>query len=141
MYRPSALSLANTLADLPFSATRLFIYDVIVYFMAGLRTDAAAFFTFQLIVSIASRILANWQLIRFKTYTAYLSMQGFFRTFGLLCRTFDAAFRSATFFVPNMILYVGYMIPVFKMKRWLFWIVCVFRLRYCQATEAFVVLH
>ena len=50
-------------------------------------------------------------------------MQGFFRTFGLMCTNFDVAFRLATFFVPIMIVYTGYMIPVFEMKRWLFWIV------------------
>lgn len=50
-------------------------------------------------------------------------MQGFFRTFGLMFSSFDAAFRIAAFFVPNMIQYVGYMIPVDRMKRWLFWIV------------------
>ena len=50
-------------------------------------------------------------------------MQGFFRSFGLLCSNFDSAFRLATFFVPNMIQYIGYMIPVSQMKRWLFWIV------------------
>lgn len=52
-------------------------------------------------------------------------MQGFFRTFGLMCRNFDFAFRLAVFFVPNMIVYTGYMIPVFQMKRWLFWIVSI----------------
>ena len=50
-------------------------------------------------------------------------MQGFFRTFGIICTNFDSAFRLATFFIPNMIQYGGYMIPVFQMKRWLFWIV------------------
>ena len=50
-------------------------------------------------------------------------MQGFFRTFGIMCTNFDSAFRLATFFIPNMIQYAGYMIPVFQMKRWLFWIV------------------
>lgn len=58
-------------------------------------------------------------------YTAFLSMQGFFRTFGIMCTNFDSAFRLATFFIPNMIQYAGYMIPVFQMKRWLFWIVSI----------------
>lgn len=40
-----------------------------------------------------------------------------------MCTNFDSAFRLATFFIPNMIQYAGYMIPVFQMKRWLFWIV------------------
>ncbi len=30
-YRPGAVALANTLADIPFSATRIFVYNVIVY--------------------------------------------------------------------------------------------------------------
>lgn len=50
-------------------------------------------------------------------------MQGFFRTFGLMFSSFHSAFRVCAFFVPNMIQYVGYMIPVTQMKRWLFWIV------------------
>ena len=59
---------------------------------------------------------------------AFLTMQGFFRTFGIICTNFDSAFRLATFFIPNMILYAGYMIPVSEMKRWLFWIVSAIRL-------------
>lgn len=47
-----------------------------------------------------------------------------------MCSNFDVAFRLATFFVPNMIVYTGYMIPVSQMKRWLFWIV-----RFSSQTE------
>lgn len=104
-YRPAAVALSNTLADLPFSATRVFVFNVIVYFMSHLARSAGGFFTFHLF-----------------TYVAYLAMQGFFRTMGLFCTNFDSAFRIATFFVPNMISYAGYIIPVFDMKRWLFWI-------------------
>lgn len=104
-YRPAAIALANFFADLPFSATRVFIFNVIVYFMPHLSWTAGGFFTFHLF-----------------TYLAYLAMQGFFRTMGLLCTNFDSAFRIATFFVPNMISYCGYIIPIFDMKRWLFWI-------------------
>ncbi|EJC98670.1 uncharacterized protein FOMMEDRAFT_170902 [Fomitiporia mediterranea MF3/22] len=104
-YRPAAVALSNTLADLPFSASRIFVFNVIVYFMPHLSWTAGGFFTFHLF-----------------TYLAYLAMQGFFRTMGLLCVNFDSAFRIATFFVPNMISYAGYIIPIFDMKRWLFWI-------------------
>ncbi|KAI0031252.1 ABC-2 type transporter-domain-containing protein [Vararia minispora EC-137] len=116
LYRPSALSLANTLADLPFSAVRLFIYDVIVYFMAGLVYNAGAFWTFHLI-----------------NYLAFLSMQGFFRVFGQLCSNFDQAFRLGSFFVPNIIFYVGYMVPIQKMKRWLFWIFYIDPMQYAYS--------
>jgi len=75
--------------------------------MSHLARSAGGFFTFHLF-----------------TYAAFLAMQGFFRTLGLLCTNFDSAFRVATMFVPNMISYAGYIIPSFAMKRWLFWIVC-----------------
>ncbi|THH33132.1 hypothetical protein EUX98_g1017 [Antrodiella citrinella] len=104
-YRPAAIAIANTVADIPFSAVRILIYDIIIYFMAHLSRSAGGFFTYHLF-----------------TYLGFLTMQGFFRTFGLMCQSFDFAFRLATFFVPNMIVYIGYMIPVFQMKRWLFWI-------------------
>ncbi|KAF8899244.1 ABC-transporter [Infundibulicybe gibba] len=105
MYRSSATALANTLSDVPFSAVRILVFNIIVYFMSGLHPSAGAFWTFHLI-----------------NYTAYLVMQGFFRTFGLMCHDFHSAFRLAVFFIPNFVEYAGYMIPVASMKRWLFWI-------------------
>jgi ATP-binding cassette subfamily G (WHITE) protein 2 (SNQ2) len=105
-YRPAALVFANFFADIPFSAVRVFIFDVIVYFMPGLARSAGGFFTFHMFV-----------------YLTFVAMQGLFRTFGLLCTSFDGAFRLATIFLPNVVQYAGYMIPTFQMKRWLFWIV------------------
>ncbi|KAF9270866.1 hypothetical protein L218DRAFT_889741 [Marasmius fiardii PR-910] len=105
MYRPSAVAIANTLADIPFSALRVLLFNICVYFMSGLTRSAGAFFTFHLF-----------------TYLAFLVMQGFFRTFGMFCVNFDSAFRLATFFIPNFIQYSGYTLPVGSMKRWLFWI-------------------
>ncbi|KAI0347995.1 ABC-transporter [Trametopsis cervina] len=104
-YRPSATVIANTVADMPFSFVRITIYNIIIYFMAGLARNGGAFFT--------------WELF---SYVAFLAMQGFFRTFGLMCTNFDGAFRLSVFFVPNMVQYIGYTIPVQQMKRWLFWI-------------------
>ncbi|RDB26527.1 ABC transporter G family member 11 [Hypsizygus marmoreus] len=105
LYRPSAIALANTISDLPFSASRIVLFNIIVYFLSGLHLSAGGFWTFHLF-----------------NYIAYLGMQGFFRTFGLVCSNFDAAFRLAVFFIPNLVQYVGYFIPVDSMKRWLFWI-------------------
>ncbi|TFK26768.1 ABC-transporter [Coprinopsis marcescibilis] len=105
MYRASAISLANLLADMPFSASRVLMYNIIVYFMAGLHRSAGAFFTFHLF-----------------NYLAFLAIQGLFRTLGLLCFDFNAAFRLAVFFFPNFVQYCGYLIPILEMKRWLFWI-------------------
>ncbi|KAJ7269337.1 ABC-2 type transporter-domain-containing protein [Mycena haematopus] len=105
MYRPSAVAVANTVADIPFSAARVLLFNIPVYFMANLNRTAGGFWTFHLF-----------------NYVAYLTMQGFFRTFGVLCTNFHVAFRLSVFFIPNFIEYTGYIIPVIKMKRWLFWI-------------------
>ena len=105
-YRPCAIQIANTLADIPFSASRVLIYDIIIYFMSHLDRSAGGFFSFHLF-----------------NYTAFLTMQGFFRLIGLFCSDFNVAFRVAVFFFPNLVIYTGYMIPVDQMKRWLFWIV------------------
>jgi len=105
LYRPSATGLAVTLAGIPFSAVKVFVFNLIVYFLAGLHRSAGGFFTFHLF-----------------SYMSYLSIQGLFRTFGLICFNFESAFRLASFIMPNFILYLGYMIPLQKMKRWLFWI-------------------
>ncbi len=107
-YRPSATVIANTLADMPFSFVRMTIYNVIIYFMSNLNRNGGAFMV--------------WELF---TCLAFLTMQGFFRTFGLMCSSFDTAFRLSMFCLPNIIQYIGYMIPVQQMKRWLFWIVSI----------------
>jgi ATP-binding cassette subfamily G (WHITE) protein 2 (SNQ2) len=121
-YRPSAHALGKTLADIPFSASRIIIFNIIVYFLTGLHRSAGAFWTFHLFV-----------------YTTFIALQGLFRTFGLVCFSFESAFRLVAVVIPNLyvypsyiwganfmfcsIIYMGYMIPVQSMKRWLFWIV------------------
>jgi ABC-type multidrug transport system ATPase subunit len=104
-YRPAAVQIANTLADMPFSATRILIYDIVIYFMSHLARSAGGFFTFHLV-----------------NYVAFLAMQGFFRTIGLFCSNYHTAIRVAVAIFPNLALYAGYMIPINQMRRWLFWV-------------------
>jgi ATP-binding cassette subfamily G (WHITE) protein 2 (SNQ2) len=59
MYSRTAFPIANSLSDLPFSAVRIFVCNIIVYFMTGLHRPAGVFWTFYLI-----------------SYINYLSMQG-----------------------------------------------------------------
>jgi ABC-type multidrug transport system permease subunit len=105
-YRPAAYQIANALADIPFSASRILIYDIIIYFMTHLRRSPGGFFSFHFI-----------------NYIAFLTMQGFFRTIGLFFSNYHTAYRVAVFIFPLLVLYAGYMIPINQMKRWLFWIV------------------
>lgn len=88
LYRPSAYSLANMLADIPFSAARIFIFNIVVYFLTGLHRSAGAFWTFHLFV-----------------YTTFITLQGLFRTFGLICFSFESAFRLVAVVVPNLFVF------------------------------------
>ena len=106
MYRRAAYPIANMLADLPFSATRVFIYNVVIYFMTHLHRSAGGFWTYHLIV-----------------YLTFLAMQAFFRAFGLIFHDFDTAFRISVIFFLHILQYAGVWVPLAAMKRWLFWIV------------------
>ncbi|GAA5979902.1 hypothetical protein JCM11641_007581 [Rhodosporidiobolus odoratus] len=104
-YRPSAMTIAATLADAPNNLLQILIFCIIGYFMGGLYPSAGAFFSFYLIVA-----------------SGFLSLAGFFRLLGTLCQNYDQASRLASFIVTIMILYSGYLIPIFSQKRWLFWL-------------------
>jgi len=106
MYRRAAYPIANMLADLPFSATRVFVYNVVIYFMTHLHRSAGGFWTYHLMV-----------------YLTFLAMQAFFRAFGLIFHDFDTAFRISVIFFLHILQYAGVWVPLAAMKRWLFWIV------------------
>jgi len=109
MYRRAAYPIANMLADIPFSATRIFIYNVIIYFMTGLNLSGRGFWTYHLVV-----------------YLIFLVMQAFFRAFGLVFHDFDTAFRISVVFFMHILQYAGVWVPFTAMKRWLLWIVSCF---------------
>jgi len=109
MYRRAAYPIANMLADIPFSATRVFIYNVVIYFMTRLDRSAGGFWTYHLIV-----------------YLTFLAMQAFFRAFGLVFHDFNTAFRISVIFFLHILQYAGVWVPLAAMKRWLFWIVSYF---------------
>ncbi|CAH7682783.1 pleiotropic drug resistance ABC transporter [Phakopsora pachyrhizi] len=104
-YRPGVLALANSFADIPFSAPKIFVFSIILYFMAGLYSSAGAFFTYYVLV-----------------YSTFLALSAFFRFMGAISFSFDTAARMASILVITMALYSGYMIPEPAMRRWLVWI-------------------
>lgn len=73
--------------------------------MAGLAAGAGGFFTFYAV------ILAG-----------YFALAAFFRLLGTLCSNFDVASRLASILITVMVVFGGYLIPVFSMPRWLFWL-------------------
>ncbi|KAK4686950.1 ATP-binding cassette, subfamily G (WHITE), member 2, PDR, partial [Tremellales sp. Uapishka_1] len=105
MYRPGALAIAQTIADIPFTSSNIFIFSLILYFMGGLHYSGGAFFIYVLMV-----------------FTTYMVMSAFFRCLGVATKSYDVAARLASLLISTMVIYAGYMIPVFAMKRWLFWL-------------------
>lgn len=107
-YRPAAYSVAAVASDVPYNITNIFVFCIILYFMGGLYSSAGAFFMFFLFV-----------------FTTFMVMSTFFRTLGVSTTSYDAAARLASVLISIMVTYTGYMIPLFAMKRWLFWLVSV----------------
>ncbi len=100
-YRPGALAIAQTVADFPINAIKIFCFSLILYFMVGLASNGGAFFTFYLFV-----------------LSSYMVMSAFFRVLGTATQSYDVAARLASVLISFMVVYAGYMIPVFTMKRW-----------------------
>jgi ATP-binding cassette subfamily G (WHITE) protein 2 (SNQ2) len=104
-FRPSAQTVAQILADLPFGLPRSTLFVIIVYFMAGLHRSGAAFFLAWFIVNIA-----------------YYAFRALFALFGIVTRNFYTAARLAAIVMATLVLWAGYVIPQADMHRWLYWI-------------------
>ena len=104
-HRPSALWIAQIVVDLAFSAMRILVFSIIVYFMCGLVLDVGAFFTFVLVI-----------------LTGYLAITLFFRTIACLCPDFDSAIRFAGVTITLFVLTSGYLIQYQSAQVWLRWI-------------------
>lgn len=104
-FRPSALTVAQLFADMPFGIPRSTLFVIIVYFMSGLYRSASAFFLAWFIVNVA-----------------YYGFRALFALFGTVTRNFYTAARLAAIVMSALVLWAGYVIPQASMHRWLFWI-------------------
>ncbi|KAI9765217.1 MAG: ATP-binding cassette transporter snq2 [Geoglossum simile] len=105
MYHPFTDSLSSMFVDWPFKLLKITAFDVIVYFMAGLKKEAGAFFIFLLV-----------------TYITSLAVSGLFRTIGAATKKVEVAMGVAGVCVLAMAIYAGYIIPVPSMHPWFRWI-------------------
>lgn len=104
-YNPAAFCIAQIAADIPILLVQVTVFDLIVYWMAGLRPTAAAFFTY-------------W----FVTYVTTFAMTAFFRMCGAAFPNFDAASKVSGFAINALITFIGYQQPKPDMHPWLVWI-------------------
>ncbi|KAL5461712.1 hypothetical protein PMIN06_002006 [Paraphaeosphaeria minitans] len=104
-YRPSAYAIAQVLIDVPQVLLQVFIFDIVVYFMAGLQRTASQF-----LISL----LFLWIIT--------MTMYSFFRAIGSLVGSLDVATRITGVAIQAMVVYTGYLIPPSKMHPWFSWI-------------------
>lgn len=105
-YRPSAYAIAQTVVDAPLVLVQVLIFDIVVYFMAGLSRTPSQFFI---------SLLFLWMLT--------MNMYSFFRAIGALVRSLDVATRITGVAVQILIVYTGYLIPPQKMHPWFKWLI------------------
>ncbi|KAI1765834.1 ABC-2 type transporter [Hypoxylon sp. FL1150] len=104
-YRPAAYTLAQTLVDVPLVLIQVVLFDVIIYWMAGLSATPSQFFI---------SILILW-LVTMTTYA-------FFRAVSSLFKTLDDATKVTGVAIQIIIVYTGYLIPPSSMHPWFSWL-------------------
>ncbi|KAL8970742.1 MAG: hypothetical protein Q9183_001377 [Haloplaca sp. 2 TL-2023] len=112
-YRPAAYAFAQTVVDLPLVLVQVLLFDVVVYWMAGLARTADQFFISVLILFVLT-----------------LSMYSFFRAVGALVGSLDVATRITGVAIQALIVYTGYLIPPQKMHPWFKWLIWINPVQY-----------
>jgi ATP-binding cassette subfamily G (WHITE) protein 2 (PDR) len=117
---PAAEALAGVISDAPVKMVIAIFFNVILYFLAGLRPTASQFFIFFLFTV----------LVRF-------IMSAMFRTVAAATKTVSQALAIAGVLVLIIVIYTGYTIPRPYMKPWFKWLTWINPLAY--AFEALMV--
>jgi ABC-type multidrug transport system ATPase subunit/ABC-type multidrug transport system permease subunit len=104
-YHPFVDALSSVFADYPFKALNVFLFDVIVYFMVGLKQEAGAFFTFLLVTFFVTTV-----------------MSAMFRTVAAATKQAEQANGIVGVLVLVLSIYTGYVIPTPSMHPWFKWL-------------------
>lgn len=104
-YRPSAYAIAQTVVDVPLVFVQVAIFDVIIYWMAGLSATASQFFISILLL-----------------FTVTITTYSFFRSIAGVFKTLDDATKVTGVFIQILIVYTGYLIPPASMRVWFGWL-------------------
>ena len=91
MYRPSAVTLARVLVDLPVLLPQVIVFSIIMYFMTGLYVTAGRFFIYMLFV-----------------YITTICITALYRAFAALSPTIDDAVRFSGIALNLLVIYTGY---------------------------------
>ncbi|KAH8883702.1 ABC-2 type transporter [Thozetella sp. PMI_491] len=104
-YHPATEAFAGIVADIPVKFAIAVVFNLVLYFMAGLRREANHFFLFFLI-----------------TYLSTFVMGTIFRTIAAATRTVSQAMTFAGIMILALTIYTGFQIAVPQMHVWFSWI-------------------
>ncbi|KAG6029740.1 hypothetical protein E4U41_000287 [Claviceps citrina] len=104
-YHPSAEAAAGIVADVPVKFVTAVAFNVVLYFLAGLRREAGPFFLYFLITFITTFV-----------------MSAIFRTMAAATKTVSQAMTLSGVLVLALVIYTGFAIPVPEMHPWFSWI-------------------
>lgn len=109
MYHPSALVLAQVLADFPILVAQISVFLLPIYFMTHLKRTGAAFFTLWYVVRFARMgldfLLMYLRCRRVIVYVTTLAITAFFRMIGFSFSTFEGASGVSGIALGLLILY------------------------------------
>ncbi|KAM0600644.1 hypothetical protein ACHAPN_000436 [Verticillium nonalfalfae] len=104
-YHPAAEAIAGIVSDIPIKFITSTVFNVVLYFLAGLRAEPGQFFLFFLI-----------------TYISTFVMSAIFRTLAAVTKTVSQAMMLAGVMVLALVIYTGFVITVPQMHPWFGWI-------------------
>ena len=104
-YRPAAYAIAQTFVDIPLVLIQVLLFDIIIYWMAGLAATPSQFFI---------SVLFLW-IVTMATYA-------FFRAVSAVCKTLDDATKVTGLAIQILVTYTGYLIPPAQMRPWFGWL-------------------
>lgn len=104
LYHPSAEAIASMLCDIPNKLLLTTFFNVPFYFLANMRRDPGAFFTFYLFAFVS---LVTGSML--------------FRTIGAMSKTLTSSIAPGATFILMLVIYTGFVLPIPSMRPWFRW--------------------
>ncbi|KAI5361698.1 putative ABC transporter-like, ATP-binding domain, AAA+ ATPase domain, CDR ABC transporter [Septoria linicola] len=104
-YHPSTEAISGIVLDIPMKFMFAVCFNVILYFMAGLRAQPSQFFIFFLV-----------------NFVTMFVMAAVFRTMAALTKTISQAMALSGVLILAIVVYTGFVVPIPYMKDWFSWI-------------------
>ncbi|KAJ5154367.1 CDR ABC transporter [Penicillium coprophilum] len=104
-YHPFTEAIAGVLSDIPVKFALAVVFNIILYFLAGLKRSASNFFLYFLI-----------------TFVITFVMSAVFRTLAAVTKTISQAMGLAGVMILILVVYTGFVLPVPSMHPWFEWL-------------------